>query len=306
MKQEHINYFAVGSFVLIVLLVLMYAVYRVTGSASDVDKFYVDLHNVSGIRTGTPVTYAGFQIGQLADIEPVRSKNGTVYRLELEIKSGWKIPDDSTATIVTPGLLAEKTLDISEGKSTTFLKPGASIAGVESTDVFKLVRRMSAQFQELSDQGLKPLLDTVNREITANIPKLTRQTSNLLNQLNASAERLSQLLDSVDNRRVNNILNNTETMTSNLLKVSHQLSQSSREVNKLLQSASSLMDDNNKDLRQAVIDLRISMDVIANNINSVVGHIDNTARNMSEFSRQLRNNPGVLLNSKPPQDAGNQ
>jgi len=306
MKQDHINYFAVGSFVLIVLLVLMYAVYRVTGSASDVDKYYVELHNVSGIRTGTPVTYAGFQIGQLGDIEPVRSKSGTVYRLKLEIKSGWEIPDDSTATIVTPGLLAEKTLDISEGKSMTFLKPGASIAGVESTDVFKLVREMSAQFQELSDQGLKPLLDTVNSEITANIPKLARQTSNLLNQLNVSAERLSQLMDSVDNRRVSNILNNTETMTGNLLKVSDQLSQSSREMNKLLQSASSLMNDNNKDLRQAVIDLRNSMDVIANNINSVVDHIDNTARNMSEFSRQLRNNPGVLLKSKPPQDAGTQ
>jgi len=306
MKQEHINYFAVGSFVLITLLVLMYAVYRVTGQASDTDKYYVELHNVSGIRTGSPVTYTGFQIGQLADITPVRSKNGTVYSLELQVKSGWSIPEDSTATIVTPGLLAEKTIDISDGKSKTILKPGAKITGIESADVFKIVRDMSNQFQELSDHGLKPLLDTVNREITGNIPKFTKQTSKLLGKLNDSADRLSKLMDNLDTRRINKIISNSETLTGNLLKMSDELSQASQEVNKLLQSTSSMVNDNNKDLRQAVIDLRTSMDVVANNINSVVDHIDTTARNMSEFSRQLRNNPGVLLNSKPPQDVGSQ
>ena len=77
-------------------------------------------------------------------------------------------------------------------------------------------------------------------------------------------------------------------------------------MEKLLKTTNSLVTDNNKDLRQAVLDLRNSMDVVATNINSIVEHIDSTARNMSEFSRQLRNNPGVLLNSKPPKDAASQ
>jgi len=306
MKQDHINYFSVGLFVLVSLLVLMYAIYRVAGRATDVDEYFVELHNVSGVRTGSPVTYAGFQIGQLADINPVRGKGHTVYRLQLLVKSGWTIPSDSTATIVTPGLLAEKQIDISEGKSTTFLKPGQTITGVEAVDVFKMVSQMSSQFRDLSDHGLKPLFDTLNREITTTVPDLTRQTGQLLKKLNHSADRLLKLMETVDNRRVNSIFDNTESMTRNLLKVSDDLSQASREVNKLLQSTTMLMNDNNKDLRQAVIDLRTSMDVVANNINSVVDHIDSTARNMSEFSRQLRNNPGVLLNSKPPRNEVNQ
>ncbi len=306
MKQDHVNYFVVGLFVLISLLVLMVVMYRITGRSTNVDEYFVELHNVSGIRIGSPVTYAGFQIGQLGDIIPVRKQGHTRYRLQLLVKSGWPIPADSSATIVTPGLLAEKQVDISEGKSTSLLKPGATLAGIEATDVFKLVSAMSTQFQRLSNEGLRPLLDTINHEITATVPVLTKQTAQLLKQLNASADRLLVLLQTADNKRINTIMNNTETMTSNLLKVSDRLNLASAEVDKLLKSTNSMMNDNNKDLRQAMLDLRTSMDVVANNINSVVDHIDSTARNMSEFSRQIRNNPGVILNSKPPKDAASQ
>ena len=306
MKQDHINYFAVGIFVLACLLVLMVTLYRISGSSSNADEYFVELQNVSGIRTGSPVTYAGFQIGQLADIVPVRGQGKTRYRLQLLIKSGWTIPVDSTATIVTPGLLAEKRLDISEGKSQSMLKPGATITGIEAQDMFKLVSNMSAQFQQLTDQGLRPLFDTLNREITTTVPALTQQTAQLLKQLNASAERLLKVMSSADDKRLNAIMNNTESMTSNLLKVSERLSQASAEVNTLLQTTTSMMNENNKDLRQAVLDLRTSMDVVATNINSVVDHIDSTARNMSEFSRQIRTNPGVILNSTPPKDAARQ
>ncbi|MEJ2390372.1 MAG: MlaD family protein [Gammaproteobacteria bacterium] len=306
MKQDHINYFTVGLFVLLTLLALMFVVYRITGRSTDVDDYFVDLHNVSGIRTGSPVTYAGFQIGQLGGITPVREHGRTRYRLQLMVRSGWPIPRDSTATIVTPGLLAEKRIDISEGKSRELLKPGATITGVEATDMFKLVRQMSTQFQQLSDQGLKPLFDTINREITTTVPALTQQTAQLLKRLNQSADRLLVLMQNADDKRLNKIVTNTETMTTNLLKVSDRLNKASTQVNKLLQSTTALMNDNNKDLRKAVMDLRMSMDVVANNINSVVDHIDSTARNMSEFSRQIRNNPGVILRAKPPRDAASQ
>jgi phospholipid/cholesterol/gamma-HCH transport system substrate-binding protein len=302
MKQDHINYFAVGLFVLASLLALMVALYRITGRSSNVDEYFVELHNVSGIRTGSPVTYAGYQVGQLANIRPIRGAGTTRYQLQLLIKSGWQIPQDSSATIITPGLLAEKQLDISEGKSRDMLKPGATINGIEAEDMFKLVGKMSAQFQQLSDQGLRPLFDTINHEITTSVPALTQQTAKLLKQLNASAERLLQLMQAADNKRLDTILVNTETMTKNLLTVSDRLSNAATQVDTLLQNTTSMMNENNKDLRQAVIDLRTSMDVVATNINSVVDHIDTTARNMSEFSRQIRSNPGVILNSKPPKD----
>lgn len=302
MKQDNINYFAVGLFVLAALLGLMIALYRISGRSANVDEYFVELQNVSGIRIGSPVTYSGYQIGQIGDINPVREQGVTKYRLQLLVKSDWPIPIDSSATIVTPGLLAGKQLDISEGKSQTLLKPGATIAGVEAEDVFKLVRKMSSQFQELSDEGLRPLFDTLNREITTTLPTLTKQTGKLLTQLNASAERLLHLMENADPKRFNTIMNNTQSMTSNLLKVSEQLSQAANQIDSMVRNAGTMMNDNNQDLRQSVLDLRTSMDVVANNISSIVNNLDATTRNMSEFSRQLRNNPGVLLKGKPPAD----
>ena len=69
MKQDNINYFAVGLFVIGAMLVLLVALYHITGRGADADDYYVEIKNVAGIRTGSPVTYAGFEIGQLIDMD---------------------------------------------------------------------------------------------------------------------------------------------------------------------------------------------------------------------------------------------
>lgn len=303
MKRDQINYFAVGLFVLLALALLMVVMFRITGRSANVDTYYVELKNVSGIRNGSPVSYAGYQIGQIAAIAPVRNTQGTRYRLELVLNKGWSIPVDSTAQIVTPGLLAEKQIDISEGASAGMLKPGALIGSVEAADMFQLVSDVSAEFRKLSDQGLKPLFDTLNREITQTVPAMTQQTTSLLTQLNASAARLLKLMETMDDKRVNAIVGNTETVTTNLLDVSQQLTQSAGRIDSILSNTSTMVGENGHDLRQAILDLRASMGVVAENINSIVYHIDSTSRNMNEFTRQLRDNPAVILNSKPPVDA---
>lgn len=303
MKRDHINYFAVGLFVLLALALLLVVMFRITGRSANVDTYYVELKNVSGIRNGSPVSYAGYQIGQIAAIAPVRDTQGTRYRLELVLNKGWSIPADSTAQIVTPGLLAEKQVDISEGASVDMLKPGARIGSIEAADMFQLVSDVSAEFRKLSDQGLKPLFDTLNREITQTVPAMTQQTTSLLTQLNASAARLLKLMETMDDKRVNAIVGNTETVTTNLLDVSQKLTQSAGKIDSILSNTSTMVGENGHDLRQAILDLRASMGVVAENINSIVYHIDSTSRNMNEFTRQLRDNPAVILNSKPPVDA---
>lgn len=303
MKRDHINYFAVGLFVLLALALLMVVMFRITGRSANVDTYYVELKNVSGIRNGSPVSYAGYQIGQIAAIAPMRDTQGTRYRLELVLNKGWSIPVDSTAQIVTPGLLAEKQIDISEGASADMLKPGALVGSVEAADMFQLVSDVSAEFRKLSDQGLKPLFDTLNREITQTVPAMTLQTTSLLTQLNASAARLLKLMETMDDKRVNAIVGNTETVTTNLLEVSQQLTHSAGKIDSILSNTSMMVGENGHDLHQAILDLRASMGVVAENINSIVYHIDSTSRNMNEFTRQLRDNPAVILNSKPPVDA---
>ena len=56
-----------------------------------------------------------------------------------------------------------------------------------------------------------------------------------------------------------------------------------------------------------MVKLRESIGVISYNIQSIMYNMETTTRNMNEFSRQLRDNPGVILSGKPPADeAGSQ
>jgi phospholipid/cholesterol/gamma-HCH transport system substrate-binding protein len=293
-------------FVIVAGFILLFALYQITGHGADADDYYVELQNVAGIRTGSPVTYAGFEIGQLVDIEPVRTNGQTRYRLQLQVKSGWPIPADSIATIVTPSLLGEKQIDITEGQSAQYLKVGDIVHSKEAADMFVLVEQISSEFQKLSEQGLKPLLKTLNSEFAGSLPKLVDQTSELLTSLNSSATELQGILTTVDQKRIDNIMGNAQQVTEHLLEVSAKLDKASSDVDKLVSTTSSMMDSNNEDLRKALLDLRTTMGVIEENMSSIMYNIDTSSRNLNEFTRQLRDNPSVILNSKAPRDAASQ
>ena len=108
MKKDSINYFMVGLFVLGGLALLFVLLFKVTGIQSDSDKYFIELNNVTGIKEGIVVTYRGYGIGEVSDIGPVVKLGKTSYRMEILIKSGWKIPQDSTAQIVMPAIISDK------------------------------------------------------------------------------------------------------------------------------------------------------------------------------------------------------
>lgn len=296
MKQDNINYFSVGLFVIGTVLVLLIGLYNITGRGADADEYYVELKNVAGIRAGSPVTYAGFQIGQLLDIEPVRSNGSTVYRLKLQVRSGWQIPDDSVAQLVTPSLLGEKQIDIAEGKSKSYFAVGGTLQGKESSDVFELAQNISKEFQKLSEEGLQPLLKTLNKDIAGTIPQVMKEITSLVASLNKSSVEIQKIIESVDNKRIDKIVSNAEQVSESLLVASDKL-------DKLMATTSTMMDGNNQDLRKALLDLRTTMGVIEQNMNSIMYNIDATSRNLNEFSRQLRDNPSVIINSSAPKDS---
>lgn len=303
MKQDHINYFAVGLFVITAMIVLMIGLYNITGSRTNADEYFVELKNVSGIRIGSPVTYAGYEVGKLAEINPLRNDDHTIYQLRLLIKSGWKIPQDSTAQVVTPSLLSAKQIDITDGKSHEHLAVGGTIRGVEAADMFQLAKDISAHFQKLSEEGLKPLIKTLTEDVAGTLPELTKQSSALLSNLNKSATELLAVISAIDKQEINRILDNTDEMTNNLLVVSRNLDAAATKIDSMVNNTAENMQENNQDIRKALLDLRTTMGVVEDNVNNIIYNMDSTARNMNEFSRQLRDNPAVLLNSKPPADA---
>jgi phospholipid/cholesterol/gamma-HCH transport system substrate-binding protein len=63
-----------------------------------------------------------------------------------------------------------------------------------------------------------------------------------------------------------------------------------------------VVEDNQTDIRRSVANLRYITESVARDIDSINQNLDGTARNMFEFSRQIRQNPGLLLGGSRPRD----
>jgi phospholipid/cholesterol/gamma-HCH transport system substrate-binding protein len=56
-----------------------------------------------------------------------------------------------------------------------------------------------------------------------------------------------------------------------------------------------MVSENDEEVNQAVSDLRSSLRTVAQHVGTIVYNLESTARNMNEFSREIRENPGLIL-----------
>ncbi len=283
MKKENVNYFKVGVFVLVGMVFLLVMLYKITDGQSNTDEYYAEFENVTGIKDGIVVTYSGYAIGSVDGVEPVFKAGKTVYKLTLLVKSDWKIPQDSTAKIVMPAIISDKQIEITQGLSENYLSPGDSLKSAEAVDIMELVDSIASQLNEF-------------------IPKSTKNVDFLLASLNYSADKISRILSDKNVRHLNNLFIHADASGKNLAKLTDGFTQINKQLDSILTRTDLILNDNSEDIRYTVIELKKSIDIVSGRIESVMYNLDATSQNMNEFSRELRNNPGVILGSQPPAD----
>jgi len=283
MKNETVNYFMVGVFVLMGFLLFVVMLFKITGGESNTDEYFVEFENVTGIKDGVVVTYSGYEIGAVRGVEPVFYNQKTVYKLSLLVKTGWNIPDDSSAQIVMPAIISDKQIEITQGLSPNNLSPGDTIKSAEAVDIMELV-------------------DSIATELNYFVPKSTKNINGLLEKLNASADKVSLILSAKNVKHFNNVFKHADSASDSLSKLAAGFTQINIQLDSILKRTDLILNDNSEDIRYTVIELKNSIDVISARIESVMYNLDATSQNMNEFSRELRNNPGVILGSQPPAD----
>ena len=92
--------------------------------------------NIGGLKVRAPVTVAGVAVGRVLGIKlDPKSFNAVVScRSTAAIE---EIPDDSTASILTSGILGEQYVGLDPGGSDTFLKNGSTIQYTQSALVLE-------------------------------------------------------------------------------------------------------------------------------------------------------------------------
>ncbi len=264
----------VGAVTLISLALLGYMIVYL-GAVSFGEQGYpvkAAFSQVSGLRPGNLVRYAGVDVGQ---VEAVNVGPQGVQVL-LRILPKVKIPAGSRFTIGTDGLLGEKYIDIIPARTYTgFIQPNEQVQGEPPKGL--------DHFMAIADvvlEKLDKLLNSFNEVFGDQEVKQALKTS----ALNAKqiTENLNQLAETMARIAVNNE-QDINMMVNNLQAMSKSLRSVAGRVDRMVTGI-----DNNgqtvKDLRETIANIKSTSRRIENMAKSLEGVVTDpkTAKNLKE------------------------
>jgi len=336
MRSSKINYLIVGTFVLASIIGLIVSVALLTGRTGATDGYHAFYSNVTGVKFGTQVVYEGYPIGQVTDVEPMEAEGRMVFRVNFDVTEGWKIPSDSMAEIAAPGLLAAITISITAGQSKESLAPGTQVQSAERADIFAVVSSAAGEFSRLTDSHIKPLIGNANKalssaadflaeggdihktvtearaliaevrdtvadakglvsDLQSNIPQVVRNVDEMTTDLKASAKQVRAFASPANRKQLESLIGKVDGTVANMDKALVTM-------NSILADIDDMVMNEEGDALVAVKEARYVVESVSRHIDSINQNMEGAARNMYEFSRQIRQNPGLLLGGTPAED----
>lgn len=129
----------VGGFVLLGLAALLFLALKAANLAAfgngETYALQARFDNIGGLKPRAPVRSAGVTVGRVESItlDP-QTYMGVVT---LQVKQGVQFPRDSSAKILTSGLLGDQYIGIEPGADDKMLDPGATITQTQSAVVLE-------------------------------------------------------------------------------------------------------------------------------------------------------------------------
>ncbi len=315
MRHQRLNYVVVGVFTLAMLVAGIGSIIMLSGRAGETDAYHLVLDNVADVKFGTQVRYEGYPIGQVEQVVPFVDQGRMRFRVDVAIERGWRVAKDAVARIGSSSLLSAKTIDIARGTDAEAetLAPGDEIASAPPIDVFTIVSGLAEEFGDLSRDGVKPLIADIGRMTRALGETFQADLSRLMGSLNVTAEAVEKRAETVAARMdsitaaldrvmsdenveaVGRVVANVERTSENFAATTRKLELTRQQVDKLIRDVDGIVQDNRGTVDKSLTNLQYTLRSIARTIDSVMFNIDSSGRNMSEFTRMIRQNPGLLL-----------
>jgi len=206
-KQLTWSELRVGLFVLVGLLILAVGIFYVTGAGVFGPKYRIKtyLPEVSGLSNGAPVRLDGVDVGTVDQIRLMQREPGKrpdhMHNIEvvMRIDKNYKqdILTDSTASLVTEGLLGNRYVTITRGYTGVPLEEGQAVPGTEEKAIKEVVERSA--------------------DVLLNLKALSDDVEDLINGVKRGKGTLGKLLtDEQVYNRLNSVLAKSDQIATNL------------------------------------------------------------------------------------------
>jgi phospholipid/cholesterol/gamma-HCH transport system substrate-binding protein len=193
----------VGIFVLAALFIVMVAVFYVTGAGLLGPKYrlFTELPEVEGVKTGAPVNLDGIEVGNVQSISlnPNAQDRTRSVRLVLRIEKKYQnqIRTDSTASLVTQGLLGDRYITIKRGLTGSVIPNNGEIRGTDEKAIQQVVERSADLLENLSalTGDVKEVVNQIQKG-SGTLGKFLNDAS-FYNNLNETAARFNAMAESI-------------------------------------------------------------------------------------------------------------
>jgi len=161
---------------------------------------------------------------------------------------------------------------------------------------------------EATSARLEEMLGPANTERVAgtleNVEVLSANLREASKEVTAASGELRRMLGAESREKVHRALDNVEAASANVLELTSRLDSTREQLDRVLAVLGDALGESGDDLGESIRHLRHILATISRDIDTMTYNLQGTARNMYEFSREIRRNPGLLLRGAPPADAG--
>jgi phospholipid/cholesterol/gamma-HCH transport system substrate-binding protein len=280
-----------GMFLLISSGLLAIVIFSMIGQRLFIKKvaYFTRLdESVSGLELGTPVKQNGVEVG---NISVISTDSSDIKRsiVRFEVKQGTPMKADMTASMGSYGITGLKYIEITGGSYSAADVPIGGEVKSELSILGKLTLRADSIALKV-DHLLGNIIGITESQNKVHIDKLIKSSANL----SAGMDSLTQDIVSIHpGKRIENILSQLELATKEV-KTKIRDAEIVETVHEYRNAAAGMTGVTQK--------LDLTLLRVQEDLGQSMSNLKETMKNMNTFSRQIKENPSILLRGEDKQE----
>ena len=306
----------VGLFVIVAAGVLIGTVFTMSGALGHTVKtFHAYFPFAGGLEPGATVRYSGGpKVGRVEKLR-IDPQNASRIDVTFSVQSDLPVKTDSKARIMSLSPLGDNHLEIVPG---TAQAGNAADGAVLTSEDYVDFNAITQQINEIAPHA-QQLLSTLNDRATELKVTVERVNDTLSAQNRANlAATLASARGMIEENRpqIKSTLEHVNGLTEKMNPLLDNFRKTSDEANKALDHIDSMIGENRADVRQAVVELRRTLntttdltgrldqllDVNGENIDELLDNLRQVTENLREFTATIKSRPYTLIRATNPRE----